>query len=118
MKSLFKKIKDFFNDLRGFQKGWWQLHVATKDIVYSFYGFGHYGLAKKYADKRSARNGYKHWVVPAGKGSEQLVVFNALEKKRLQRLGLMSRQLSVKDMLDIAYYWSNNKSGKTKTKNK
>ena len=112
MKKLLKNIKAFFNNLRGYFAGWWQLHVSQKDVIYSFYGFNHFEFAKKYAHKRQDRNGYLHWVVPAGAGAEQLVVFNTREKKRLQQMKLMNRKLTVNDMLKTAYYFTPDKKKK------
>ena len=104
MKALLKNIRAFFNNIRGFFGGWYTVNISTRDSIYSFYGFGHFRFAREYADKRKERNGYLHWVVPAGRGAEQLVVFNALEKKNLQRAGLMPKKLTIHDMLKAAYY--------------
>jgi hypothetical protein len=104
MKTLLTNIKVFFANIRGFFEGWYQLNISQRDVIFSFYGFKHFDFAKKYADKRQRRNGYMHWVVPAGKGAEQLVVFNTLEKKMLKRRGMMSKKLTIYDMLKSAYY--------------
>jgi hypothetical protein len=106
MKALLTNIKVFFANIVGFFKGWHQVNVSQRDVLYSFYGFNHFEFAKKYADKRHKRNGLKHWVVPAGRGAEQLVVFNTKEKKALQHSGLMNKKLTVNDMLKAAYYFT------------
>lgn len=104
MKALLINIKNFFANIGGWRKGWWQVNMSQRDIIYSFYGFGHFELAKKYADKRHARNGLKHWVVPSGKGAEQLIVFNTQEKNTMQARGLMSRKIRAYDLMKASYH--------------
>lgn len=106
MKKLLKNIVRFFNNIRGFLGGWWQLYVSQKDIIYSFYGFNHFAFAKKYADRRCRRNGLKHWVVPSGRGSEQLIVFNTREKDSMQARGFMSRRVKAYDLMKASYHTS------------
>lgn len=112
MKKLIKDIKRFFNNIRGFLGGWWHVTASQKDVIFSFYGFNHFNFAKRYADMRKERNGLKHWVLPAGSGAEQLVVFNTKEKKRLQQLNLMSRRVTVNQLLKDAYYFTPDTSKK------
>jgi len=114
MKKLFKNIKALFSNIRGFFGGWWQLNISQKDAIYSFYGFGHFRLARQYADKRHKRNGLKHWVVPAGRGAEQLVVFNTREKDMMQVQGHMSRRVKAHDLTKAAYHTAG--QGQTKKK--
>lgn len=78
--------------------------MSQKDVIYSFYGFGHFKLAKKYADKRHERNELKHWVVPSGRGAESLVVFNTKEKDLLQAQNLMNRRVRAYDLTKSAYH--------------
>lgn len=117
MKTL-KNIKTFFINIGGFFRGWWQVHVSQKDVIYSFYGFGHFRFARKYADKRHERNGLKHWVVPAGRGAESLVVFNTREKDLMQAQDLMNRRITAYDLMRSAYYTAQNKSKNTNHGNK
>jgi len=116
-----KKLKAFFNNLKGYFAARKQLR-SEEDIIFSFYGFNHYTHAIRYADLRRDRNGKQHWVLPAGAKSEQLIVFNSDEKKQLQRLGLMSKRVTIKMLMEAAYYksdkggWGPVASGKTKNK--
>jgi hypothetical protein len=111
MKKLLKNTRTFFNNIGGWYEGWYQVNVSQRDVIYAFYGFNHFNFAKKYAEKRHKRNGLKHWVVPAGKGAESLVVFNTREKDSLQAQGLMSRRVKAYDLMKAAYHTSaqNNK---------
>ena len=104
MKKTWTNIKTFFNNIKGFFQGWWQMHVSQKDIIYSFYGFGHFALAIKYADRRNLRNGYRHYVLPAGRASEQLVVFNSHEVMFLKRAGLVNKRVTIEILLNESYY--------------
>ena len=116
MKTILKNIDRFFNNIRGWGLGLWILYISTKDIPYSFYGFGHYGISKKYADKRKRRNELMHYVLPAGRGSEQMVVFNSREMKQLKRLGLMSKRVTIEVLLRESYYFTKKNVGSGKTK--
>ena len=89
------------------------VHFNQMDVIYTFYGYGHFNLAKKYADKRKERNGLLHWVVPAGAGAESLVVFNTKERKQLQRIGAISDRINVNVLLHDAYYTTTMKTPKT-----
>lgn len=99
-----KNIKTFFNNIKGWIQGSWQMYISQKDVIYSFYGFGHFGLAKKYADRRNLRNGYRHYVLPAGRTSEQIVVFNSHELKALKRAGLVNKRVTIEILLNESYY--------------
>ncbi len=98
-----EKLKTFFNNVKGYLVAKGQLR-SEKDVIFSFYGFNHYNHAIKYANLRRDRNGKQHWVLPAGPKSEQLIVFNSEEKKRLQRLGFMSKRVDIKMLMEQAYY--------------
>jgi hypothetical protein len=104
MKKLLNVVKRFFSNLSGWAHGFWILKISTKDRLYSFYGYSHFKFAKQYADKRYVRNGLRHWVLPAGQGAEQLVVFNVVEKKLMKRQGHIGKHVTVKDLLKAAYY--------------
>ena len=103
MKKLWRTIKSFLNNIKGFFMGFWILYIYPKDQIFSFYGYGHFRFARDYADKRVKRNGLRHWVLPAGKGAEQLIVFNIVEKKMLTRRGFINK-ININDMLKQAYY--------------
>jgi len=105
-------MKEFFRNLKGFLKGWWHVNISEKDVVYSFYGFNHFNLAKRYADMRLKRNGLKHWVLPAGKGSEMLIVFNTREKDSMQAQNLMNRRITAYDLSKGCYYIAEQKRKK------
>lgn len=104
MKKLLASVRTFFTNVKGFIAGYRMVHFNQMDVIYSFYGYGHFKLSKKYADRRKERNGLLHWVVPSGKGAESLVVFNTKERKQMQRLGLMSKKVDVNLLLHDAYY--------------
>lgn len=107
-------MKKLLSNIKGFFLGWYQLRISQQDIIYSFYGFNHFNFAKKYADKRYKRNGRKHWVIPAGKGSEQMVVFNTIEKDLLQAQGHMNRRVKAHHLSKSAYHTAG--AGQTKKK--
>ena len=116
MKTILKNIGRFFSNIWGWLSGLWIMYVSTKDIPFSFYGFGHFGIAKKYADKRKRRNELMHYVLPAGAGSEQMVVFNSREMKQLKRMGLMSKKVTIEVLLRESYYFTKKNIGSGKTK--
>ncbi len=104
MKKIFAALRGVYNNIKGFREGYNMVHFGQKDVIYTFYGYGHFRLAKKYADMRKERNGLLHWVVPAGSGAESLVVFNTKERKQLQRIGAISKRIDVNILLHDAYY--------------
>ena len=76
-----------------------------------FEGYGHYYLAKKYADKRtkiSMRNkvagGKRHYVIPVGDYS--LAVINRSEIVTLKARRIFSKNLNILKLLENAYYIS------------
>ena len=117
MKTIWRHIKEFFRNIYGWIYGLWILYISPSDKIFSFFGYGHFSFARKYADKRARRNGLRHWVLPSGSGAVQLVVFNIREKKMLQHIGLMSKHVNINTLLNQAYYITPKKkagSGETK----
>ena len=110
LKTLVGNISEFLSNIRGFFAGFWQMYVSQKDIIYSFTGFNHFAMARKYCDRRTKRSGKRHYVIPAGRGSQQLIVFNSVEGKQLKRLGLMNKRVTIEVLLRDAYYWSSSRS--------
>ena len=104
MKKILNIIRTVIHNIKGGYEGWRMVHTAEKDMIYTFYGYGHFRFAKRYADLRKERNGKRHWVMPVGRGADGLVVLNISEKKMLQRLGKINKHVTVNMMLNEAYY--------------
>jgi hypothetical protein len=89
------------------------VYLTTKNTFRVFEGYGHFWLAKIYADKRTAITrlnkycgGKRHYVLPAGNYS--LAVLNSGELQLLKKKGYY-KGMDIKRMLEQAYYVSQNK---------
>lgn len=83
--------------------------AGTKSKVRIFQGYGHFWLAKQYADRRSRISkvnkycgGKRHYVLPVGEYS--LGVFNSLELQDLRRRKVISKNFNINEVLKNAYY--------------
>ena len=104
MKTIFKVIKRFFRNLGGWFYSIWILRISQSDIPFGIYGYNHFSFSKKYANKRKKRNGLRHYCLPAGRGSEMLIVFNSKEMKALKRKGFMNKRVTIAVLLSEAYF--------------
>lgn len=83
--------------------------LSTNSRIAVFEGYGHWWLAKKYADKRakiSAKNkvsgGKRHYVLPVGDYS--LAVINRTEINLLKAKNKLAKNLNIMKLLENAYY--------------
>ena len=67
-----------------------------------FYGWQYFKYAKKYAERRNEMDGKAYYVLPYG--AKSLLVCNRLEFKALQAQKIVRKELSHKDVLEMAYY--------------
>lgn len=65
------------------------------------------GKAKKLADRRAAMDGRRHYVLPDWNG--HYMVLNMREIKALKRAGIMSKQVTIHDLLNEAEYFTGNR---------
>jgi len=105
----FKWLTSFWDNIFGFLSGFWFVNFTNKDRIYVFWGYSHWRFAKRYADKRTQMNGLMHHVMPTGRKSEQLIVFNSKERKAMQRKGLMSKKVTALDIMKSAYHTTKRK---------
>ena len=115
MKTFFFKIYHWFllrwYRFRNFINNIWIVYVQYKSEPRIFSGWGHYWLAKKYADKRTDTSkvntlcgGKRHFVYPYGQ--ESLIVRNRLEFNACQNKGLIGKKVNYLDVLKYAFYIS------------
>jgi expansin (peptidoglycan-binding protein) len=111
-----KKLRRSYKAVVGELAMWWMwvknlcfVFLTTKSKIRIFTGYGHWWLAKKYADRRydiSKVNKYcggkRHYVLPYGDYS--LIVLNSLELQNLKKRGFFSKAMNIALVLKNAYY--------------
>jgi hypothetical protein len=87
------------------------VYLTSQSRVRVFEGYGHWYLAKKYADKRTALTkvnkicgGKRHYVLPIGDIS--LIVLNRTELNNLKSKGYLKMSLNIDKIFKNAYYIS------------
>jgi hypothetical protein len=110
------KLKLAYKTVAGELAMWWMwiknicfVFLTTKSKLKTFTGYGHWWLAKKYADRRYKMSqvnkycgGKRHYVLPAGDYS--LLVLNSLELQHLKKLKIIKATYTINDVLKNAYY--------------
>lgn len=111
MKKRLQKIKQAFKMSIEWINNICFVYATTKSEIRVFSGYGHFWLAKKYADRRTEMSkankvcgGKRHVVLPAGQYS--LIVLNHLEINVLKSKGVIPKSWNVNELFKNAYYLS------------
>jgi len=115
-KLLMKKIKEFIivesAMIWNWIKNFYFVFISSQSKIRVFEGYGHWWLAKKYADKRfniskinKYAGGKRQYVLPYG--SVSLIVVNRLEITSLKARGIFNKSLNINSILKHAYYITN-----------
>jgi hypothetical protein len=102
-------------------KNFFFVYFTTLSKPRIFEGYGHYWFSKKYADKRTKISkinkycgGKWHYVIPAGDYS--LIVLSSNEIRTARNKGLLSKKMSIDQILKLAYYVSTDKNKSNENK--
>lgn len=111
-----KKLNRIYRSVVGELAMWWMwiknicfVFLTNKSKVRAFTGYGHWWLAKKYADRRTGISrvntycgGKRHYVLAYGERS--LIVLNSLELHEMKKRGVFNKHLNINTVLKHAYY--------------
>lgn len=92
------------NNFKAFLRSWqfrWQQHKNYKKLQREEKALK---KAKKIADKRAAMDGRRYYVLPDHNGD--LMVLNSREIDRLKRFDIMSKKVTILDLLKESLYFT------------
>jgi len=118
--GILPSIKLFFVFIGYWFTGMWKAFISSRDTFFLFEGWGHFWMAKHYADKRNKRSrpnkycgGKFFYVLPWSDYS--LCVISSEEIQRLRKKKLLNSNFNIKEVLKSAYYVATgNNNSKTK----
>jgi hypothetical protein len=105
------KMKNIYLRTKHFIKNFWFVFFAFRSQPKSFYGYGRFWLARKYADKRTAISSpdgvtarKRHFCFPYTQ--DIVMVCNRSEINNMIRSKLISHRVDIYYMIEHAYYIS------------
>ena len=104
-------IRDFFKNCYGYLRSVYILKFKGIEQARVFYGYNHYSLAIKYADKRASQwppswdqLGQEQSV--QAYGEESLIVISKMELKKMQKMGFVNDKIKYRKIFKNSYYTS------------
>jgi hypothetical protein len=104
-------MKTIYLNCKYFLKNFYFVFFQNRNTPKSFYGYGQYWLAKKYADRRTSTTSQdgvtgrkRHFCFPYGNGI--ILVCNRTEANGMIKNKLIHKSVDIRYMIEHAYYIS------------
>lgn len=108
LKKGYYYVRYFLRNLYGFFRSYSIVYLSNKNRIYIFYGYGHWWLSKRYADKRHKMDNRRYYVLPFI--HEDLLVVSANDRTELTRRGIMRKGITIEKLLKASYYFTKNET--------